>query len=252
MNPTSALRVDEQESEQVGIGARQWAGILTAPVLTLVIILVNELVYLIFLRDSSFPLGLLNNWSNFPFGTITAIFTPDSQVFLCYTGSFQASTCYASYLGWLVVTAGSLGAYLVLFFVINLGQPTREVAIRSTFYAVVILVISVVSNYLGLLREAGSVGPSTAIFAGLGVVLGLAASNSVEWFRRGHRISGLRELWAVGIGVALVIGLLGFAIGDPAGFFNVNPTQKVDAAAHIFCFVCGAAVSLPFGLRSII
>jgi len=236
-------------SSEIGMRRRERAGILSAPLITLGIILVNELVFLLFLQDTSFPLRLLNNWTNFPLGLVTAIFTPDSQVFLCYTGSFQASVCYASYLAWLVMSAGSLGAYLVLFFVVNLGQSTRELAVRSTFYAVMIIAISAVSNYLGLLREPGSIGPSTAIFAGLGIVLGFAASNSIVWLRTSRALHRARDVWAIGLGIALVIGLLGFALRDPADFFNISSTQKVDATAHVFCFVVGTLTSVPVGLR---
>ena len=229
----------------------QLAGILSAPLVTLTLILVNELVFLLFLHDTSLPLRLLDTWSNFPLGVVTAIFTPDPQVFLCYTGAFQASACYSSYLSWLVVTAGSLGAYLVIFFVVNLGQSARETAIRSLVYAVMIIVISAASDSFGLIREAGSVGPSTAIYAGIGLVLGFAASNSIVWLLSGKTFSGLRQGSAIVIGIVLPVVLTGFALADPVGFFNVSSTQRVDATAHMFCFVAGALVSLPIGLRSV-
>ena len=224
---------------------------LSAPLVTLSIILINELVFVFFLRDPNSPLKLLNNWSNFPLGLVTAVFTPDSQVFLCYTGSFQASACYSFYVSWLTVTAGSLGVYLVIFFLVNLGQSARELGVRSLFYSVMILAISVISNYLGLLREPGSVGPSTAIYAGLGLGLGFALANSIVWFLGGRRFSSQRQVWAVGMSVALTIGLGVFALADPAGFFNVSSTQRIDAGAHMFCFTVGALVALPVGLRSV-
>ena len=147
------------------------------------------------------------------------------------------------------MTAGSLAAYPVLFFVVNLGQSTRELSVRSVFYAVMILGISIVSNCLGLLREPGSVGPSTAVYAGQGLVLGFAISNSAVWLLSTRTLSGLRQPWAIGMGFALILGLLGFALVDPVDFFNVSSTQKIDATAHSFCFVLGALVSLPVGLR---
>ena len=204
-----------------------------------------------FLRDTNSPLMLLNNWSNFPLGLVTAIFTPDSQVFLCYTGSFQASACYTFYLDWLTVTAGSLGAYLAIFFIVNLGQSARELGIRSFFYSAMILAISVVSNYLGLLREPGSIGPSTAIYASLGLGLGFAFANSIAWLLSGRSFSNQRQVWAVGMSITLTTGLIVFALADPVGFFNVSSTQRIDATAHMFCFTVGALVSLPVGLRSV-
>ena len=135
-------------------------GLLVGPVVTIAIIYSNAEVYLAFLKNTDVINSLFNNWSNFPTGLVTAIFTPDSQVFLCYNGINSAAYCHAYFSAWYTLDVELLVAYVALFFLVNLGEDVPELSLRSVYYGIMIIAISVVSNWLALYRTPGSVGPS--------------------------------------------------------------------------------------------
>lgn len=212
------------------------------------IILANELVFVEFPRNHGIIDPLFNTRSNAPWGLLTAVFTPDPQVFLCYTGKFQASNCYAYFMSWFAVTAGNLVLSLALFLVVNLNHEAHERGVRSVFYGIAIIAISALSNLVDLVRGIGSAGPSTAIYAGIGIVLGFSLANTagLVWIRR---CANLRSTVAIAVSLATTLGLLVMAGAYPADFFNASSTLKVEVFAHELCFLLGTLISFVFAFR---
>jgi hypothetical protein len=228
------------------LSSRIILGLLVGPLVTLAVILGNELVYVSFLSSHDFINGLLNTWPNFPWGLVTAIFTPDSQVFLCYTGGFSPSSCFQYFTGWFELTVSLLLSYLALFFVVNLRCGIHDLSLRSSYYGLMIIAISAVSNLIGLYMSPGSVGPSTAAFAGLGLVYGFGIVNSIVFIRGERDLAHGRDRVALAFSLAMAVVLTALYVISPADFFNVNSAQRIDSEAHMVCFAGGTLVSLPF------
>jgi hypothetical protein len=217
-------------------------GVISAPTVTAAIIVGNLLVYYFFLSNYNSVNPLLNTWSNFPWGVFTAIFAPDTNVLLCYTGNFTPASCFQNFVGWFGLNAGILVSYLAFLFLVNIDCNSRKLASRVSFYAIALIMISVLSNFLALLRSAGSVGPSTAGFAGIGVVLGFGAANTAAWVKEGHEITGIRNLVAVVFSILVILITVLSISTDPTAYFNV--ATGIDWIAHVFCFVAGGIVAL--------
>ena len=224
------------------------AFVLLAPIVTATTIAINIMVFLAFLQNHDFIFPLLDNWSNFPWGLLTAVFTPDSQVFLCYTGVFSAGLCFQNFTNWLLVTGATLVFCLALFFLANVNRGLLELGFRSAFYAGMLIFISIISNLVTLFQEPkGSVGPSTAIFAGFGMIVGFSLANMTATTRSIIRTRlGYIEIV---VATAIAIALIAYAILEPAEFFNIDPAQKINSMAHEFCFVVGIFASILFGKR---
>lgn len=227
-------------------------GLLVGPLVTIAIILVNVAVFLEFLKHPGFVFGLFNTWSNFPRGLVTAIFTPDSPVFACYyTPTSSASYCGAYFLAWFILNVELLVAYIALFFLVNLGERVEELSLRSVYFGVIIILISIVANWISLYKfPGGSVGPSTAGYSGLGLAYGFGIINAFKFFRsRPTPPIPLRTLVAVAFAIPIAILTTALAISNPAAFFNVNVAQRIDSQAHELCFVGGAIASIPVAFR---
>ena len=236
-------------------GTSRWVvvGQLVPLLVVSVIVIGNLLVYLEFLYNHDFVTSLLNTWSNFPTGLVTAIFTPDSQVFLCYTGNFSGSECFQGFMSWYAIDVGYLAFYLGLFYVINMNREARDRVLRLSFYGLMIVAVSVVSNLVDLSRPGvtGSVGPSTAAYTGIGLVYGFSIITVIGAPFGDRDIRNARNFFAIAISAIMVVVLTGFYLVDPTDFFNVNSLLKIDSAAHMFCFVGGTLVSLPFLIQDL-
>lgn len=212
-------------------------GVVSAPAVVFSIILGNLYVTLLYVsnHDAIFP--LLNTWGNFPHGIFTAIFTPDTQVFL---GQI-------SWTSWYIVTEVSFLLFLSMFVVLNADQSERELARRSCFFATAIIAVPMVSNFVSLLRGYETVGPSTAVYASQGLVLGFSLFNSIVWIGKGHpRYRDKKRAAAIIASLAFAFSFIAIPLVPPFNFFNV--VNKVDWGSHVFCFVVGAGVALLWSL----
>jgi hypothetical protein len=209
-----------------------------APLLVVAAIaLGNVFVTYLYVSNPSSVFSFVNTWGNFPTGIFTAIFTPDATVFLGAQPVVE----------WYLVTMGSLLAYLALFEVVNLNAGARELAFRSVFYGLMIILVPMGSNFVSLVRGMSTSGPSTSIFAGLGVVVGFSLVNSVKWIGVGHpMVKEPRSVLAISLSLAVALVLAASSILSPVLFFNI--TNKVDWGSHIFCFVVGVSVTLLWSL----
>jgi hypothetical protein len=206
--------------------------LLSAPLVTFAIILANLFVFIAYLHDPQVVFPLLNTWGNFPWGLLTSIFTPDTQVLL-------GKTMFSD---WFIITGGSLVAYLALFLVVNIGRDDHDLASRSVLFAILLIVVSVASNFFSLMYSPGSVGPSTAIYSALGIDVGLGIGNAALWFEAGR--PGLGPLLAFGTGMGIIVGptIVILSLVAPQSFFLIE--GGVDWQAHVFCYVLSAVVAV--------
>jgi hypothetical protein len=208
-------------------------GILVSLVIIFAIIIGNVYVYLVFRSNPNLFFGLINSAANFPGGLLTAIFSPDTTV-------LDGSQTFAD---WYIGFAVALVVFFIVFLITNLGVDDREIGVRSLLYGPMLIVISIVSNVFSLARGQSSAGPSTATFASMGLVLGFSILNSSIWLERGHpKLQSAREYVSTISSLAIVFGLVFLPLTSPIAFFNIDPANKVDWVAHLFCFMIGAVI----------
>lgn len=87
---------------------------------------------------------------------------------------------------WYIITEVSFLLFLSMFVVLNADQSERELVTWSCLFATAIIVIPMVSNFVSLLRGYQTVGPSTAVYASQGLMLGFSLFNSIVWIGKGH------------------------------------------------------------------
>jgi hypothetical protein len=200
------------------------------------------LIIFLFPKDTNLPLQLDNSPGNFPIGSITAIFSPDTQVFLDF----------ASWKSWYLQNAANLTILLALFLIMNWNLKKRERGIRFVFYSIVFLVLPVVANILNLLLiNQSTIGPSGAFYSSIGLAIGFGIINL--W--AGDAAGGLSKMMmARKVDAALFVlnamiapGLLLLSFVNPVGFFSeVTAGYTVGYGIHIFCFYSAVALSLLF------
>ena len=200
------------------------------------------LVIALFPRNSSLPLQLDNSPGNFPIGAVTAVFTPDTQVFLDF----------ASWQSWYVQTAANFAVFLALFLILNWNLKKRERGIRFLYYSLVFLTLPIIANVLNLVLAGQSdVGPSGAYYTSNGLVVGFGLVNL--WV--GDVSGGLRKMlvrkWvAVLFILNALVGTFSLMLSfvDPVDFFSeVAGSYTVGYGIHIFCFYGAIGFSLVFG-----
>ncbi len=207
------------------------------------IFLSTLLIISLFPRDANLPLQLANTPRNFPFGSITAVYSPDTQVFLDFM----------SWKSWYLLTLANFTVFLALFLILNWNLQKRQRGLRFVFYSVVFVVLPIVANMLNiLLINQSTLGPSGAYFASDGLVVGFGLVNL--W--AGDKAGGLREMvMARKIDALLFVlngvigtGFLLLSFIDPTDFFSeVVAGYNVGYGIHIFCFYAAVVLSLLFG-----
>lgn len=224
--------MDETSRSRIG-----FIGILLACAVILILVVGNVYVYLSFRTNPNLFFSMVNSAVNFPNGIVTAIFTPDSTVL---TGS-------QIFADWYVGFAVALFFFYFLFIVTNLGASDREIGWRSVFFGLTLIPISIMSNLITLLRNQSSAGPSTATFASMGLVLGFSILNVAVWIVHGHqRLQRIRGFFSIVSSLAIVITFILVPIVLASIFFDIDPSQKVDWVAHVFCYVLGTVSSFLF------
>jgi hypothetical protein len=205
------------------------------------ILLSTLLVIGLFLRNPNIPLQLDNSPRNFPIGSLTAVYAPDTQVFLDFS----------VWQSWYFLNAANFAVFLVLFLVLNWNLVKKERGIRFTFYSIVFLVLPVVANMLNLfLIQQSTLGPSGAYYTSNGLLVGFGLVNL--WM--GDAIGGWRKmtrrldviLYFLNSTVATGFLLLSFV--DPVDFFSeVVSGYNVGYGIHIFCFYSAVVLCLILG-----
>jgi len=205
------------------------------------ILLSTLLVIGLFPRNSNLPLQLDNSPTNFPLGSATAIYAPDTQVFIDY----------ASWQSWYFLTAANFAVFLTLFLLLNWNLERRERGIRFTFYSIVFLILPVIANMLNvLLINQSTLGPSGAYYSSDGLLVGFGLVNL--W--AGDATGGWRKMTSRLDAVLFVLngtvgtGFLLLSCVDTVSFFSeVVAGYNVGYGIHIFCFYSAVAASLLFG-----
>lgn len=205
------------------------------------VILVSTLVVILFFpTNSSLPLSLANSPGNFPLGSLTAVFSPDTQVFLDF----------ASWQSWYSLTASNFLIFLALFFILNWNVKRRERGIRLIYYSLVFLVLPVVANILNiLLIDQSTLGPSGAYYSSVGLLVGFGLVNL--W--AGDKGGGLGKLMERGkldavifiLNGTVATGFLLLSFVDPTDFFSeVVAGYTVGYGIHMFCFYSAVVAAL--------
>jgi hypothetical protein len=207
-------------------------------------ILVSILVIIaIFPGHPNLPLKVDNSPENFPLGSVTAVFSPDTQVFL------NPSTWES----WYFLTAANLVVFLALFVVLNWRLEKRERGKRFVFYSVVFLVLPVVANILNIAFIGQStLGPSGAFYSTVGLLVGFGLINL--WI--GDKSGGFTRILA-GSRIDAVLFVLNGAVGtgflmlsffDPSDFFSESVNgYLVGYGIHMFCFYAAVVSCLIYG-----
>jgi hypothetical protein len=205
------------------------------------ILLSTLLVIWFFQRNLDLPLELDNSPRNFPLGSLTAVYTPDTQVFLDFS----------SWSSWYLGNAANFGAFLVLFLVLNWNLGTKERGIRFTFYSIVFLTLPVAANILNLLVIGQStLGPSGAYYTSDGLLVGCGLVNLWMGDRSGgwRKMSRLFDVTLYFVNGTLAAGFLLFSFFDPVDFFSeVVSGYSIGYGIHIFCFYSAVLLSLVLG-----
>jgi hypothetical protein len=205
------------------------------------IMLSTLLVIGLFLRNPGLPLQLDNSPGNFPIGSLTAVYTPDTQVFLDFS----------SWQSWYFLNAANFAIFLVLFLLLNWHLDKKERGIRFTFYSIVFLILPLIANMLNLfLIQQSTLGPSGAYYTSNGLLVGFGLVNL--WM--GDAMGGWRKmtrrldviLYFLNGTVATGFLLLSFV--DPVDFFSeVVSGYSVGYGIHIFCFYSAVVLCLLLG-----
>ncbi len=205
------------------------------------ILLSTLLVIGLFLRNPNLPLKLDNSPRNFPIGSLTAVYAPDTQVFLDFS----------SWQSWYFLNAANFAIFLVLFFTLNWNLDKKERGIRFSFYSIVFFALPVIANMLNLfLIQQSTLGPSGAYYTSSGLLVGFGLVNL--WM--GDAMGGWRKmtrrldvvLYFVNGTVATGFLLLSFV--DPVDFFSeVVSGYNVGYGIHIFCFYSALVLCLILG-----
>jgi hypothetical protein len=191
-------------------------------------------------RNSALPLELANTPKNFPLGSLTAVFAPDTQVFLDYSSS----------LSWYLLTLVNFAVYLGLFFLLNWNVKRSERGIRCTFYAIVFLVLPVIANMLNLLVIGQStLGPSGAYYSSDGLLVGFAVVNLWAGDAQGgwRKMTKRLDATLFVLNGAVATGFLMLSFADPVDFFSeVVSGYNVGYGIHIFCFYAAVVLAVLF------
>jgi hypothetical protein len=207
-------------------------GIVLALVIIMAVVIGNAYVYLSSRSNPSLYLGLVDSSAHFPTGILTAIFAPDPAVL----GGSQTIE------EWGVGFAVTLAILFALFLITSLRVSFRDIGSRSLFYGAMLIVIPMASNAFTLVTGQSYFGPSTVMFASMGLVLGFGILNTGVWFGRnrpGFQNQGYREYISTIVSIAIVFALVYLPLVFPFAFFNIPPTYNVDWTAYVFCFVFG-------------
>jgi hypothetical protein len=191
-------------------------------------------------KDTNVPLQLDNSPGNFPMGSVTAVFSPDTQVFLDF-GMWKS---------WYFLTVEYFTIFLILFLILNWNLNKIERGIRCGFYSIVFLVLPIVANMLNLILIGQStLGPSGAFYTSEGLVTGFGLVNLWAGDAAGglRNMTSVREMVFFVLNAAIALGLLLFSFADQAGFFSeAIGNYKVGYGIHISCFYSAVAISLLF------
>ena len=214
------------------------------PILANLSIMFSTLIVIfLFTKNSRLPLELDNSPGNFPLGSLTAVFSPDTQVFLDFE----------SWKSWYILTMTYLAVFLALFLILNWNLNRRERGIRFVYYSILFLVLPVVANILNLLFiNQSTLGPSGAYYTSYGLVVGFGLVNL--WI--GDQAGGLRKMIMTSrldavlfvLNATVGTGLLLLSFLDPTDFFSeVVSGYNVGYGIHIFCFYSALVLSLAIG-----
>jgi hypothetical protein len=204
------------------------------------------LVILLFTRNPNLPLQLDNSPRNFPLGSITAVYSPDTGVFLDF----------ASWNSWYLLTSANFVVFLALFLVLNWNVKRRERGIRFVFYSGVFLVLPVIANILNVIfLNQSTIGPSGAFYTSEGLLTGFSLVNlwagdaSGGFSKMTGRIDPILFVLNALFGTFLLLA----SFVDPVDFFSEVITGfAVGYGIHIFCyyFAIGAVFLLAYSRRS--
>jgi hypothetical protein len=209
------------------------------------ILLSTLLIIFIFTNDASIPLKLANTPKNFPVGSITAVFSPDTQVFLDF----------ASWKSWYLQNLANFTIPPLLFLGLNWNINKRERGIRFVFYSLVFLILPILANVLNLvLIDQSTLGPSGAFYASIGLLVGFGIINLWAGDTVGGGLSSMIEKDKIVDAILFVLngivgaGLLLLSFVNQAGFFSeAIAGYTVGYGIHIFCFYSAVALSLLIG-----
>jgi hypothetical protein len=189
------------------------------------------------------PLELANSPKNFPIGSLTATFSPDTQVFL------DPST----WISWYALTLTNFAVFLTLFLILNSNlKSKKEGGIRFVFYSCVFLVLPFVANMLYVITTGGSsLGPSAAYYTSVGLLVGFGLVNL--W--AGDVSGGMRSMRGQRKEIILFVlngmigtGFLLLSLLNQTSFFSeVVAGFNVGYGIHIFCFYSAIILCLIYG-----
>jgi len=199
------------------------------------------LVIGLFARNPNLPLQLDNSPRNFPIGSLTAVYTPDTQVFLDFS----------SWHSWYFLNAANFVIFVVLFLVLNWNLDKKERGMRFTFYSTVFIVLPVIANMLNLfLIQQSTLGPSGAFYTSNGLLVGFGLVNL--WM--GDTMGGWRKMTRrldivlYFLNGTIATGFLLLSFVDPVDFFSeVVSGYNVGYGIHIFCFYSAMVLCLILG-----
>lgn len=198
----------------------------------------------IFPRNPNLPLAIDNSPQNFPLGSLTAAFSPDTGVFLDFS----------SWRSWYLLTIANFAVFFALFVFLNWSIDRRERGIRFLLYSIVFLFLPVLANILNLLLIGQStLGPSGAFYSSVGLLAGFGMVNL--W--AGDKSGGLRNMLGRSKRLDAAVLVLNGAIGtgflmlsfvDPTDFFSESAGgYLVGYGIHMFCFYSAIGACLLLG-----
>ena len=219
--------------------------ILIALIANLTIFLSTLYVISTFPRNPNLPFTIDNSPQNFPLGSFTAAFSPDTEVFLNFS----------SWQSWYLLTIANFGVFFALFALLNWRIDKRERGIRFLFYSVVFLSLPVLANILNLLLIGQStLGPSGGFYSSVGLLVGFGLVNLWAADKSG---SGLRNMLihskrldaaTLVLNGAIGTGFLMLSFVDPTDFFSESAgSYLVGYGIHMFCFYSAIGASLLLG-----
>ena len=203
-----------------------------------------ELTYKIFYSNPDSFFHLINTWNNFPSGIFTAIFVPDTVVFL---GKMP-------WMLWFLSTVVTLIIFYTLFVITNFNLDSRERSLRFFECIALVFIISWISDIVGLYWYGETAGPSGVIYSLMGLMYGFIISNisvEVRNWKNSLMTSIRRSKNFMPFFTAPLIGIVFtlYAIGNPSEFFSLSLNGvRVASDVHIFCFFIGAVVSAIIGV----